>query len=160
MIFESMTVDIVTSFIILVLGLVIGRIAVNIVRNLFKDIGLGKMLGSTVVKYVVTLVQYVVYIVTLFFIFRQLGFSLYIFQWVGLFVLGLILVLVFLSFKDTLPNLTAWLYVRRKFCKGQVLEYEGFKGKIICVGFFEVIIRSTKKEVLAIPNVRLVLKKV
>jgi len=159
MLFQQTTANITTALIILVLGLIAGKILGNVLKNLFKDTSLDKVFDETVLKYVSILFISLIYIITLFFVLKQIGVTLRFAQSFGIIVILILLVLTFLSFKDSLPNLTAYLYVRRKFKIGQKLTYEDFEGKINSINFFETRIKTTKKEILAIPNIKLVLKR-
>lgn len=159
MLFQQTTANITTALIILVLGLIAGRVLGNVLKNLFKDTNLDNVFDETLLKYINTLFIYLIYIITLFFVLKQIGITLRFAQAFGMIVIGVVLVLAFLSFKDSLPNLTAYLYVKRKFKKGQKLSYEDFEGKIESIRFFETRIKTAKREILAIPNIKLVLKR-
>lgn len=155
--FYGTGVNLVTALIILVLGLILGRILVNVVRNLYKDSGLDQIFGKWIVKYLSVLIQFVVYVLTLFFALKQLGLTVDLFKQVLIVLIGGVLLLVFLSFKDNIPNFTAYFYVRRKFSKGSSLEYQGLKGKVVSVRYFETVL-NVSGEKLFVPNSRLVLK--
>ncbi len=111
---------IVTAIIIFFLGFIIGKIAGNIAKKLLAEIELNKKTVNTFFgrinteKFISSIVTYTIYIATVIIALNKLGIANYLFYGAVLFFLLLIISSMILELYDLLPNLYAWMIIKRK----------------------------------------------
>ena len=154
------TINLLSAFLILILGLVLGNILANIVKKIVKSLELSDILEkqlklklnlentlSFLVKYTLITLSFVTAL-------TQLGVSTKIFYWTLLLIFLATLVFIILAFKDWIPNLLAGLYLSKtqKIKRGDTITVRGVQGKVLHIDFLETQIRTDEEETLFIPN--------
>lgn len=156
---------IVALFLYIIIGLIIARLTSNLVEKIFKKIELDESLKKELkinlkfTKYLKNITKYFIYLITLSLMIEELGISTSFIQKTVLSALILLAILIILSFKNILPNLSSTIYLKtsNKFKKGDYIDFNNTKAKILEIGLLETKIESNK-EIIFIPNT--VLKKI
>jgi|GEM_PF-800434 len=159
---------IVLFFVILFLGFLLGKILGRLVRKLLSDIktdeGVQKLFGIRVAaaKALGTLVSFAVYLVSLYFALTVIGLmNLALLVLVAVFVLTLLLSTL-LMFSEIMPNLAAWLKLRKKarIKEGAFIRMEKVEGTITEIGLFDTEIETKGGDILLVPNALFLSKEV
>jgi len=157
---QSYFYTIAVGVVILLIGFGLGVLVKKLLTKVFKEIGLNKIFykvgfRNDVEKWVVNIITYLIYLVTIVFFLNQLGITsivLYI-------VLGGILMLIILTFlvglKDVIPNFVAWILLQRKGKKieeGRRIEIKEISGRVEKIGYLETEIMTDSGDILYVPN--------
>jgi small-conductance mechanosensitive channel len=153
-------VQFITALLILVIGLVLGKVLGNSLRRLFKGMELNALFERgfktrfDAERVFSVFVSYLIYFVVFLLVLMQLGISDTTIKIIFLVFLGLVVLVGLLASKDWLPNLVAGLYLlkTKKIKVGDTLKIRGFEGKIVDLNLVETKIKTKKDEEVFIPN--------
>lgn len=158
--FSGFVSRLVVAFIILLFGFIIGKILGKIVHKVLHEIELNKLFHSaTKVKVsleevISTFTSYFIYFIFIVIALEKLGIGVIAFNIVAAGVMVIIILSIFLGIKDFVPNLISGLLLRRKrFIKeGDKIKVNNAEGKIICMNLVETRIKTSKGDIISIPN--------
>ncbi|HLC58612.1 MAG TPA: mechanosensitive ion channel domain-containing protein [Candidatus Nanoarchaeia archaeon] len=158
--YQSLFINILGAFLIIILGLILGQIISNIIRRFIRGIGASKILEQQLkvkVKldtYISTILKYTIYLIAIILALNQLGLSTKVLKILFIIILIFIIIFTILAFKDWLPNLLAGIYLIRtkKIKKGEIIKISEIEGRILEVNLLETKIETNNKEILFIPN--------
>lgn len=158
--YSTTLINIITAFLILILGLVIANIIKNIIRRFLRGIELNRILEKNIKikikleESLSTFIKYLIYLTTIIIALDQLGLPTRVLKIVVILVFAIIIIVIVLAFKDWVPNLIAGFYIfkSRKVNRGDVIQINGVKGKIMAINFLETKIETKNKEIIFIPN--------
>lgn len=149
----------VAAFLLVILGMVVGKIASNILKRFLKSVEMNALVhGQLKVQvpleeYLPGVVRYVVSFVGAMYALKQLGVPVFVL--VVLFTVVMVLAIIFtvLALKDYIPNMIAGMYIRRsqKLKVGDVVHVKNVKGEIMHMGLLETKVKA-KDEIVFIPN--------
>ena len=153
-------INIISAFLILILGLVIANIATNILRKVLREAEINKItekqlkLKIPLENYIVYLVKYIIYAATFIFLLNQLGIPTFVLKVIFIIVLAIIIVFVVLAFKDWIPNIVSgfYIYKTQKIKTGNTILINGVQGRIKKITLIETIVLTKNKEEIHIPN--------
>ena len=117
--YSGTLIKLLTSFLVVILGLIIGQISSSIIKRFLKSIELNKILEDQLKiklqleKYLAAIIKYIIYIVTLIIVLNTIGIPTKILQIILIIFLILIILFIILAFKDWLPNLISGFYILR-----------------------------------------------
>ena len=148
------------AFLILIIGLVLGKVLGNALRRVFKGMELnhlfqiGLRLRFNAEGFFASFITYAIYFITLLLVLSQLGIPTSTLKIVFLIFLGLVILIALLASKDWLPNLIAGIYLMKtkKIKVGTIIKIRGFEGAVIDFNLIETKIRTKKREDVFIPN--------
>ena len=150
---DSITVWVVTPLLILLVGVLLGRVLRNALMKLFVSVEFDKHVSNVFggrARYgraVSTLVEAVVYVVAAVWAFVEAGILLYVLEVFGAF-LGLIVVISLLLWAvEFLPNLYSGIVVRRRVERGEEVDLVGVRGVVKKVGLLGVVVSADDLEV-------------
>ena len=158
--FSGFVSRLVVAFIILLFGFIIGKILGKIVHKVLHEIELNKLFHSaTKVKVsleevISTFTSYFIYFIFIVIALEKLGIGVIAFNIVAAGVMVIIILSIFLGIKDFVPNLISGLLLRRKrFIKeGDKIKVHNAEGKIIYMNLVETRIKTSKGDIISIPN--------
>jgi len=167
MAYSLTTVNIISSFLILVLGWFLATIFSNILKKVIKNIGLNKAfekhLKFTLEHNLSSIVKYALIAVAFVLALRRLGIPARVFYWTLGVIIVLTLIFTLLALKDLIPNFLSWIYITKtqKIKRGDTFSVKGVQGNVLRVNVLETKVRTEKGEIIFIPNtlVRKTLKK-
>lgn len=154
--------NVIAAFLIVVIGAIITEFTFDIMRFKLQEYGLDQIAYESGIKVRVSALvalffKYFIYVVIATMAMAQLGFQmqsiviLLSILWF-IFTITFALLLIFAT-KDFLPNMAMGLYIKSTKCfrKGDVIELDGAKGKIVNIGLIVTEISSGNR-VHRIPN--------
>jgi len=157
---SSLATNIVAAIIILLIGFMAGRIIGSLLNKLLIEIQLDRSINRfkkqefSVSKAISELFSMVIYLLTVYLALEQLGITIFILKS----LIGILIVVVsgaiILSAAFFLPNSYYNLFsVRKKIKKGQIIEVDGMKGKVVSTNLMSTIILTETSEKIAFPNI-------
>lgn len=149
-----------TAFLVVILGLIIGQISSNIIKRFLKSMELNKILEDQLKiklqleKYLASTIKYIIYFATAIIALNTIGIPTRVLQIILIIFLILIILFIILAFKDWLPNLISGFYILRtqRIKKGDTIKSRGITGKVIQINLLETKIETNNNEVIFIPN--------
>ncbi|HLC86218.1 MAG TPA: mechanosensitive ion channel domain-containing protein [Candidatus Nanoarchaeia archaeon] len=153
-------INIISAFLVLVLGLVIASITTNILRKVLREAELNKILQKQLkFKFplensLVSIVKYMIYGATFIFVLNQLGIPTFVLRIIFLVLIVIIIVFIVLAFKDWIPNIVSgfYIYKTQKIKIGDTILINNVKGKVKRINLIETVVFTPNKEVIHIPN--------
>lgn len=143
--------------------LILGKIIGKILAKFIKKIALNDIIYSSIKvrlrldKTLSTIVSYLIYFFGFVWALDYLGIASTILNLLSGAILILALILLFLGFKDFIPNMTAGFFIHAKgFLKeGDLIKLHDIEGKIIYLNLVETRIKTKSGDIIYIPNSRL-----
>lgn len=150
---------ILVATLILIIGLVTGKLLGKFVKRLLHEFEADKNLHeATGWKFSVeegtsVFVTYFTYFIALIMALDTIGITSAVLNMIAGIVVLLLMISAVLAIKDFLPNLVAGISLRSKkeFQEGTTIKIKNVEGKIEEIGLLETRIKA-KKEVILIPN--------
>lgn len=157
------------AIVIVLLGFIMGRIIGRIARRFFQEIEVDAIAKKTakirfsIADILANVITWIIYFVTIVVALNRLcigssfclGNTLIYVLVAG--IIGFLMLSVFLSVKEFIPNFFAWLYLhqKRKLRVGNHIRYKDIEGEILQMGLLELKIRTKEGDLLFIPNANL-----
>ena len=153
-------IKLLSAFLILIIGLILGQVASNIIKRLLKGLEINKVLEEQLKikvqleRYLGGFIKYLIYFITVILVLNRIGVSTKVLQIILIIVLAIVIIFVVLAFKDWLPNLISGFYIIKsgKIKKDDIIKIKGVSGKVIQVSLLETKIETNNNEVIFIPN--------
>lgn len=148
---------------IFISGLVLGKIISKIVRKVIYNIQINNIINKNAKKKIYLdkiiseIVKYLIYFFSAIMALSQLGIATTILNILSGALLIFILIVVFLSLKDFIPNITAgfFIYVKNYLQEGDKIKMQDIEGIITTFGFVETQIKTKQGDIIFIPNIKL-----
>jgi small-conductance mechanosensitive channel len=145
-----------------ILLFVVGIYASTFVRDFLR--GATASLGLSTGKLVSNLVFYLLFIIVALTAIEQTGINTSVISSNLLMIVGTVLAAAAISYgfasKDILSNILAGFFSKRIFRRGQIIEIDGIKGRIVDINNVALIIQSSETERVVIPMHQVITSKV
>ncbi|MBI5872412.1 mechanosensitive ion channel [archaeon] len=165
--FEETTTIIAAALLILLGALVIGGIVGKIVKRLFAEFELNRILKKQGVKlpleeFFSTIARYTIYFIGVVWALTYIGVSTLVVYIALIMVLVLIVLFIALAFKDILPNVVAGMVIYQKGIvkKGERIALDSLEGEVKEVTLTFTKIKARNGDVVVVPNYLLIKGKV
>ena len=154
------TINILSAFLILILGLVLANIIASILKRIIKTLEISKILEKQlkltlkVENLTANLAKYIIITLSIVTALIRIGLPLKILYWtLGIIILATVL-FILLAFKDWIPNIIAGIYLSKtqKIKRGDTISVKGVEGKVLHIDFLETQIKTDADETIFIPN--------
>jgi small-conductance mechanosensitive channel len=157
-------IRIVLGLLIFIVGLIIGKILGKIVEKLILNLGITEVIQKITTlsikteKIVAEIVSYVIYFLGFVMALNQIGITTTVLNILSGAVLVLVLIVIFLSVKDIIPNIVAGFLIHGKSLinEGDTIKIHDIEGKVIQTNLVETRIETQSKDIIFVPNARLV----
>lgn len=153
------------GIIIILAGLIVGRLAGRLVTLLLHELEIDRILQSRGIhfslKHSLSLaVSGLIYVVAVLFALLYIGVGRPVMIGVAVVALLVFLISFFLAIKDTVPNLVAGLIIhhRSMFEVGDKLTYGDLSGRVEEIALLETRIKTKANDLIYIPNALLIKK--
>ena len=162
-IFKGVLSNFILAVTIILIGFIMGRIIGRIIRRFLHEVEVDALFRRTT-KFKISieeilsgLASFFVYFVTVIMALNQLGLTTTILYIISAGVVVLIILSIFLSVKDFIPNLIAGIFIheKRNVKKGDYIQFKDIGGKIIDINLVETKIETNRGDLLFIPNAHL-----
>ncbi len=158
--FRNVFTELVAAIIILLIGFIFGRMAGKIILKIFKEIELNRLLKKTtgikvsLAELISKSITYFIYFIFIIAALEKLNISAVAFNLLAGGVIIIIIISIFLSIKDFIPNIIAGIYITQKafVSKGDVIKIDNIEGKIIDLQLNTIKLETKKGDMLFIPN--------
>ena len=157
---NNVTLNLIAAIVILVIGLLAGRIISNLAKKILSELELDRILREQarikvpLTQLISSVIKYVIYFITILMALNQLGLKSFILNAILTIVIVLLVIFMVLSLKDFLPNLTSglFMYQKRNINPGDFIQVNNIEGEVLNVTLFETKVRTKNKEIVYIPN--------
>lgn len=158
---------IISAPLVLLIGLIIGRLLEKFLLKFFKSIELNKIIyeitgfENKADIIISKIVAYLVYFFSLIYFLNILGIMSLLLNIISAFVLLIIFIILFFSTKDFFPNLIASIYIRHKniIKEGDYIKIMKIEGKVEEIDLLETKIRTKSNDLIIIPNIEILKNK-
>jgi len=159
-IFVGYTTKFIVAIIILFFGFIVGRVLGKVIQKVLHELELNNILKKTVkvkmpLEQIIShTVMYLIYFVTIVMALNQIGLATDILNIVlGGFMIIIILAL-FLSIKDFIPNFISGIFIHQKqFIKeGDLIKVKNIEGRITDISLVETLVQTKQGDIIYIPN--------
>lgn len=158
--YSNLLINLLSAFLILILGLIAAQVLSNIIKRVIKGIEVNKVLEDqlkikiNLENYISLILKYTIYFITVILILNQLNVPTRTLQIILIIFVILVLIFIIFAFRDWLPNLIAGIYILRteKIKVGDKIQLKDIKGKIVNISLLETKIETHKNEFIFIPN--------
>ncbi len=161
--FESITTAIAAALLIILGALIIGSLVGKIVKKLFAELELNRILKKQGVKlpldeFFSTIARYTLYFLGVIWALTYLGVSSIVVYVALVMVLALIVLFIALAFKDVLPNIVAGMIIYQKGIvkKGERIALDTLEGEVMEVTLTHTKLKARNKDIVIVPNYLLV----
>jgi small-conductance mechanosensitive channel len=149
----------IVAVIILLVGFIVGKILGKLLEKILHELEINKLFRrwfkteANFEEIFGLILSYVIYIFAIIMALNQIGLTATILNFLAAAILVIIIISVFLSLKDFLPNLFAGFGLLKggKIKEGDRIKIKDIEGKITRINLTEVEIDS-KGDILHIPN--------
>ena len=159
---SDLTNKFVVAVLILLIGFVIGKVVGKLSQKLLHELELDKNLKNFRIKIpleslISHALSYFIYFIVIIMSLNQLGLTAPIVNLLSLAIMLLLILSLLLSIKDFFPNLIAGLILHKKnkLKLNDSLEALGVKGKIVNLTLTETVIKTSRGDLIYIPNLEL-----
>lgn len=160
---NNFILNIALAITIFTIGLILGKIVGKAVKRLIRDSGLEQLIKqNTKLKVEISsligvILSYIIYFFSFVWALDILGIASTILNLFSGAVLIIIIILVFLGFKDFIPNITAGMFIHTKgiISTGDKIKHHDIEGVVEEAGFIETVIKTKNGDFIFIPNTRL-----
>ena len=158
--YSTLTINLLTAFLIVILTLVFANIFNNIIKHVLKGLDLNQIIHKQLKmkvqleETISSAVKYIIYLIGLIAVLNQLGISSKILWIIFAIILVIILIFIILSLKDVIPNIFSGFYIKKtkKIKIGDTIKVKGIEGRVISINLLETKIETKNKESVFIPN--------
>jgi small conductance mechanosensitive channel len=146
------------SLVIVLIGFILGRFAGKIARRMFSALEIGDSLERAGIHgdpeiILEQIVRYVIYIATIILALNQLGITPVVLNIIFAGIIAVIIIAVFLSMKDFIPNLISGMYILaiKKIAVKDTITVNGVKGTVSEISLVETTLKNNGHKII-IPN--------
>lgn len=151
---------IVIAVLILLIGLILGKLICNFIRRALNEVQLDKHMRSatgfkfSLEKLISNFAAYFIYFIAIIMALNSLGLTTAVLNMISAAVIIIIIISFILAVKDFFPNLMAGIMIKSKklFDEGDVIQIKEVKGRVSFIGFLETRLLTAGKEEVIIPN--------
>ena len=165
---SRVSINLAVAIIILLAGIILGRIAGRFIHKVLEEIEINRLLKrATRIKFAIdevlaNLATFVIYFIAIVAALAQLGLASPLLKIISIAIIVLIIASILLGIRDFFPNILSGLFIAQKrfLNKGDHVKIGGIEGEIIEVNIIETRIRTKNDDIIYIPNSILAKKEV
>jgi len=159
-IFTGIVNKVIVAAIILLIGIVVGKVVGKVIQRVLHEIELNKIvkkaMGIKISLEEITgnIVMYVIYFAAIVIALKQIGLATLVLDIVFGGIIVIIVIAVFLSAKDFIPNMVSGIVLRQKniIKEGDNIKTKTAEGKVIEINLVETKIQTDSGDIIHIPN--------
>jgi small-conductance mechanosensitive channel len=157
--FSQVFTKFIVALVIILLGFIIGKLVGRLTYRVLHEFELDRLFKKIHIKIsiediVAHLVTYFIYLTTLLWAFSEIGLTTTLINIISISALILIIISILLAIKDFVPNAFAGLVVYQKGLvkAGDKIQLGTIEGKVLRVRLTETVVKTSKGDILYIPN--------
>ncbi|NOZ81438.1 MAG: mechanosensitive ion channel [DPANN group archaeon] len=158
--------DVLLALIIILIGFILGKLFGRFTQRFLSEFSLSKLVAQStgfdlkIEDFFGKFVSYTIYLIAVLTALDQMGLKTYIINIISVAFLIIIILSVFLSIKDFIPNIMAGFFLlrRRQIEIGDRIRFQNIEGKVIRVSLLETKVETRNRDQLFIPNALLTQK--
>lgn len=158
---------ILTAAIIVFIGLIAGRIISKLIRKTLHRFGANKLLKEAHIdfdaeEFSEKASKWIIYAIAFFMALTELGIGTIVISIVMLTLVAIMLILMILGLRDTIPNIFAGIYLHSKHSikVGDRIKVDKIRGKVEYINLIHVRIKDEKGNIIVMPSSSLTNKEI
>lgn len=162
---ETQILNILQFAVVIAIGLLITKIVTDMISRFLKSPEIKKIISkmgyeTPIIEFVVLVVRYVLYFITVIVALAQFGFANFVFDVIIVLIALFIVVLILFGLKDFVPNASAGIYLNivKSIRKGDLLRIGGYSGKVVDMDLVSITIQDNSGRLIIIPNSNVIKK--
>ncbi|MEM4263584.1 MAG: mechanosensitive ion channel [Candidatus Woesearchaeota archaeon] len=151
--------SIIAAVVILLLGFILGKLVGRLLHKVLHEAELDNILKKAGARLpletvLANLAEYFIYFVAVIFALNQLGITTVVLYIIALAAMVILIISAFLGLKDFIPNFIAGIVIYRKelITKGDRVSIDGVSGKVDELSLLDTKIKTSKGDIIYIPN--------
>ena len=164
---QAQVISILQFAIVIAIGAILTKIITEMVSHYLRRPDMKKLISKMgyeepIIELIVLVIRYIFYFVTFIIALSQFGFASIVFDVIIILIALFIVVLVFFSLKDFVPNAAAGIYLNtvKSIKKGDVLEIGSYYGKVVDIDLVSITLEDASGRLTIIPNSNVVKKEI
>lgn len=157
---EVVLTKFVVAIIILLIGFIIGKLTGKIIQWALHEIELNNLLQKAIgikvslEEIASSFTSYFIYFTSLIMALSHVGLTTTVLNIVAASIIIIVIISVFLSIKDFIPNMIAGIFIHQKriINTGDIIKVIDVSGKIIHINLVETMVETKDKDIIYIPN--------
>jgi small-conductance mechanosensitive channel len=148
------------AIIILLAGLIIGRLAGRFIHKILEEVELNRLLRKTagirfaMDEIIASLIAYFIYFIAIVMALDQIGVATAVLKIISIAIIIIIIASIILGVRDFFPNILAGIFISQKrlISKGDKVRIGEIEGNIIDINMIETRIVTRKGDIIYMPN--------
>jgi small-conductance mechanosensitive channel len=165
---SSLYTNFAVAIIILLAGLIIGRLTGRFIQKIFEEIELNKLMRKTtgirfaIDEIISNFITYFIYFVAIIMALDQIGVATTVLKIISIAIIIIIISSIILGIRDFFPNILSGIFIAQKrfLSKGDKVKVGDIEGEIIEINIIETRIMTKRGDIIYIPNSILTKKEV
>ncbi len=158
--FSGIITNLIIAIIILLAGFIIGKLVGKFVQRFLHDVELDRIMKKishirlSLEEIIASTITYIIYFIAVVSALKQIGFATDILNIIAIAFMIIIVIGIFLSIKDFVPNAIAGILIHQKkfLNEGDTIKVKNIQGKIVKINLIETRIETRSKDIIYIPN--------
>lgn len=158
--FPEIVLKLALALIILLVGFIVARVLGKIIQKILSGVELNNILKRSlgikvsVEEMIGSFITYFIYLVAVIFALDQIGLAPIVLNILFGGIIVIIIIAIFLSVKDFIPNMFAGIYIhqKRNFQVGNKIQVKGIEGTVTDISLIETQIKTKSGDTIHIPN--------
>jgi len=167
LLFAKLFTKAIVALVILLIGFIIGRIVEKVLSKFLAEIELNKITKKAGITFqlekgISSFAKYFIYFFAIIWALNELGLTTTILNMIVAAALILIIVSILLAVKDFIPNVISGFFIYRKSLVklGDSIKVDNLSGKVVRINLLETQIKTSKGDIIHIPNSTLTKKEI
>lgn len=157
--FAQLFTRFIVAIIIVLIGFIIGRIACRFMQKFLHEVEIDRILKKmgiaiSLERMLSDFLKYFIYFISVIWALNELGLTTTILNMISAAALILIIISVLLAIKDFIPNIISGFFINQKSMikKGDTITIGNLRGKVISISLVETQVKTSKGDIIHIPN--------
>lgn len=160
-------INLLQFFIVIAIGVIFTKIASDGISHFLKKEDIKKLISrmgyeEPIIDMVIMILKYIMYFVTFIIALAQFGFAIMVLNTIIILTAFFVIILIFFSLKDFIPNVSAGLYLNtiKSIRKDDVLQIGHYKGKVVDIDLISITLEDKTGRLTIIPNSNIIKKEI
>lgn len=152
-------INLMQFFIVIIIGLIFTKIASEGISHFLKKEDIKRIISrmgyeEPIIEMIILVLKYIMYFVTFIIALAQFGFAIMVLNTIIILTAFFVIILIFFSLKDFIPNASAGLYlnVMKSIRKGDILQIGSYKGRVVNIDLVSITLEDKTGRLTIIPN--------
>ena len=164
---QKQIIGLLKFFIVIAIGVLFTKIFTDGVLHFLKKEEIKNLISrmgyeDPIIEMIVMVLKYIMYFVTFIIALAQFGFALAVLNTIIILVALFVVIIIFFSMKDFIPNASAGLYLNaiKSIRKGDILRIGSYSGRVVDMDLVSITLEDKNGRLTIIPNSNVIKKEI